>query len=57
MGVGRSAATVARILGPAAAGILFAWLGRDWPFYMGAVIVGTALIVAFGGRGLNGKSG
>ncbi len=55
MGVGRSAATVARILGPAAAGILFAWLGRDWPFYMGAVIVGTALIVAFGGRGLNEK--
>ncbi|WP_417794211.1 MFS transporter [Terasakiella pusilla] len=43
MGASRSAATLARVLGPILAGILFAQLGRDIPYYAGFVIM---LIVA-----------
>lgn len=45
MGASRSAATLARILGPVLAGVLFANLGRDMPYYVGALImVGVGLI-------------
>lgn len=43
MGASRSAATLARVLGPVLAGVLFAQLGRDVPYYAGFVIM---LIVA-----------
>lgn len=47
MGVARSATTMARVLGPAWAGMLFALLGMDWPYYAGAVamlaVAGLAL--------------
>jgi len=47
MGVSRSAATMARFLGPAWAGVLFETLGRDWPYFAGAavmvVVVGLGL--------------
>jgi DHA1 family tetracycline resistance protein-like MFS transporter len=42
MGVARSATTLARVLGPAWAGMLFEYAGRDWPFFVGA---GVMLVV------------
>jgi DHA1 family tetracycline resistance protein-like MFS transporter len=43
MGVARSATTLARVVGPAWAGVLFAALGMDWPYYGGTVLM---LVVA-----------
>lgn len=49
MGVTRSATTLARVVGPAWAGFLFSWLGKDWPYVAGAlvmvVVVGLGLQV------------
>ena len=39
MGVTRSASTMARFIGPAWAGLLFGGLGRDWPYFVGAIIM------------------
>ncbi|HEC14328.1 MAG TPA: MFS transporter, partial [Rhodospirillales bacterium] len=50
MGVNRSANTLARVLGPAWAGFLFATLGRDWPYFSGALLMG--LVVLLAARGL-----
>jgi len=50
MGVGRSVATMARVIGPAFAGLMFSLLGMDWPYYGGAVIM--TLVVFLGHRGL-----
>ncbi len=44
MGVARSATTLARVIGPAWAGALFAMLGMDWPYYGGTALM---LVVAF----------
>jgi len=44
MGVARSATTMARVVGPAWAGILFAQLGKEWPYYAGTVVM---LVVAY----------
>lgn len=44
MGVARSATTLARVVGPAWAGVLFAMLGMDWPYYGGTVLM---LVVAY----------
>lgn len=43
MGVARSATTLARVVGPAWAGVLFAALGMNWPYYGGTVLM---LVVA-----------
>ena len=43
MGVARSATTMARVIGPAWAGALFAMLGMEWPYYAGAALM---LVVA-----------
>jgi DHA1 family tetracycline resistance protein-like MFS transporter len=43
MGVARSATTMARVIGPAWAGALFALLGMDWPYWGGTVLM---LVVA-----------
>ncbi len=45
LGVGRSAATLARVVGPAWAGFLFAILGKDWPFFAGAAVMAATLFV------------
>ena len=45
MGVTRSATTLARVAGPAWAGMLFAVLGRDWPYYSGAVVMVLVLVL------------
>ncbi len=45
MGVTRSASTIARFIGPAWAGLLFGVLGRDWPYFGGALIMLIVLIL------------
>ena len=45
MGVTRSASTMARFIGPAWAGLLFGVLGRDWPYFGGALIMLIVLIL------------
>ncbi len=46
LGMGRSAAILGRVVGPAWAGMLFSGLGRDWPFLGGAVIMAVAVVIA-----------
>jgi MFS transporter, DHA1 family, tetracycline resistance protein len=46
MGVTRSAATMARFLGPAWAGLLFETLGRDWPYFGGALVMAAVVGLA-----------
>jgi DHA1 family tetracycline resistance protein-like MFS transporter len=46
MGVTRSATTLARVLGPGWAGILFEYLGKDWPFFSGAIIMTGVILIA-----------
>jgi DHA1 family tetracycline resistance protein-like MFS transporter len=48
LGLSQSAASLARILGPAWAGLLFAQLGRNWPFISGAAIMAVVLLLALG---------
>ncbi len=50
MGVGRSATTMARVIGPAWAGLMFSHLGMDWPYFGGAMVM--TLVVILGMRGL-----
>jgi len=50
MGVTRSATTLARVCGPAWAGLLFSAFGMDWPYYAGACVM--ALVVALSIRAL-----
>ena len=45
LGVGRSAATMARVMGPAWAGFLFGSLGPDWPFFAGAAVMAATLFL------------
>ena len=47
MGVTRSATTMSRVVGPAWAGVLFAYLGMDWPYYAGAVVMVVVAALAF----------
>ncbi|MGE0260224.1 MAG: MFS transporter, partial [Alphaproteobacteria bacterium] len=47
MGVAQSAGALARVLGPLAAGALFAEFGRNSPFLWGAVLVATALALGW----------
>ncbi len=47
MGVTRSAATLARVVGPAWAGVLFAQFGRHWPYIAGAAIMAVVVALAF----------
>lgn len=39
MGVTRSATTLARVVGPAWAGTMFMFLGKDWPYFGGAMVM------------------
>ncbi|MGH7124776.1 MAG: MFS transporter, partial [Stellaceae bacterium] len=39
MGVAQSGASLARVVGPAIAGPLFEWLGRNAPYYTGALVM------------------
>ncbi len=46
LGIGRSASTLSRVFGPIGAGYLFAFLGRDWPFYIGALLMLAVLLLS-----------
>ncbi|GAB6054205.1 tetracycline resistance MFS efflux pump [Magnetospira thiophila] len=46
MGVMRSVATLARVVGPAWAGFLFASFGREWPYFGGAIIAALVALIA-----------
>jgi MFS transporter, DHA1 family, tetracycline resistance protein len=46
MGVSQSAGSLARIVGPLIAGPLFALLGRDAPYYAGAVVMAGVVLLA-----------
>ena len=48
LGIGRSASTLARVMGPASSGYIFTFFGKDWPFYMGAMLVFLILMVGLG---------
>ncbi|MDD9875897.1 MAG: MFS transporter [Magnetovibrio sp.] len=47
MGVTRAATTLARVAGPAFAGALFAFLGKDWPYYAGAAVMAAVTVLAW----------
>ena len=47
MGVTRSATTLARVAGPAFAGLLFAVLGKDWPYFAGAIIMAIVMVMVW----------
>ena len=51
LGVTRSVTTMARVIGPAWAGMLFSILGRDWPYISGAAIMIAVLAIACLGLG------
>jgi DHA1 family tetracycline resistance protein-like MFS transporter len=46
MGVSRSAMTLARIIGPGWAGWIFAVIGKDSPFYSGALVMAVVVLLA-----------
>ena len=46
MGVSRSATTLARVLGPGWAGLLFEYIGKDWPYFVGALIMTVVIAIA-----------
>lgn len=46
MGVTRSATTLARVVGPAWAGFLFAQYGRDWPYWAGGMVMLVVIALA-----------
>jgi DHA1 family tetracycline resistance protein-like MFS transporter len=48
LGVNQSASSLARILGPWLAGVLFEAYGRDAPFFAGAAIIAGAVLLALG---------
>ena len=47
LGVAQSGASLARILGPAFAGVVFATLGRHAPYVIGAVLLLFAVFIAW----------
>jgi len=47
LGVTRSASTLARVAGPAWAGMLFSALGKDWPYFGGAFFMVVVVVLAW----------
>ncbi len=50
MGVARSASTLARIAGPAWAGMLFSTFGMNWPYFGGAIVMIGVIFLAWNTR-------
>ncbi len=48
MGVARSATILARVVGPATAGMVFAYAGMDWPYLTGGVVMVGVVFLARG---------
>lgn len=59
LGVTRSASTLARVAGPAWAGMMFSVLGRDWPYFGGALVMVIVIVLAWKAlsHGEDSKSG
>ncbi|MCG8511007.1 MAG: MFS transporter [Rhodospirillales bacterium] len=56
LGLSRSSSTAARVVGPACAGVLFAALGKDAPYYLGAVVMLGVVMVAYRYRRRSARS-
>ena len=50
MGVSRSATTLARVAGPAMAGGLFGFMGMNWPYFFGSMVMAMVTILAWQAR-------
>jgi len=46
LGMTRSASTMARVLGPTWAGLLFSLFGKDWPYFGGAAVMLIVVLLA-----------
>ncbi len=46
LGMTRSASTMARVLGPTWAGLLFSLFGKDWPYFGGAAVMVIVVLLA-----------
>jgi MFS transporter, DHA1 family, tetracycline resistance protein len=46
MGVAQSASSLARVIGPAVAGVLFDRFGRDMPYYVAALVMAVVVLMA-----------
>ena len=46
MGIARSATILGRVVGPAWAGMIFDVLGKDWPFFAGAIVMCAVVFMA-----------
>ena len=46
LGIGQSVGSLARIIGPTLAGVLYDLRGMEWPYLGGACVAGAALLVA-----------
>ena len=57
LGIGRSASTLARAMGPMGSGYVFAFLGKDWPFFVGALLMFLVLAVSVSAKFLRAKEG
>ena len=44
LGLSRSISTLARVIGPLISGYIFVYFGKDWPFFVGGIIILTVLI-------------
>jgi len=55
LGIGRSASTLARAMGPMGSGYVFAFLGKDWPFFVGALLMFLVLAVSVSAKFLRTK--
>ena len=57
LGIGRSASTLARAMGPIGSGYVFAFLGKDWPFFVGALLMFLVLAASVSAKFLRTKEG
>ena len=55
LGIGRSASTLARAMGPMGSGYVFVFLGKDWPFFVGALLMFLVLAVSVSAKFLRTK--
>ena len=46
MGVARSVTTLARVIGPGWAGAIFYYVGKDWPFFGGTIIMAAVVLLS-----------
>ena len=56
MGITRSTTTLARVLGPGWAGAMFHFLGKDWPFLGGAVVMAAVVLLSLRTLSLSRRS-